>query len=248
MVVHGRPKTPTIQVFLGSPSPHGSHSPYILGDTTRPGHVTCVLVWSKLDRRRLRKTLHKQTNKQTDRQTDRQTDTTNIMVTWPWTNITSFFYTSLTQSFALTCSTESHFLPVVALGSSTWFLQRWCEMWLRNPIRWVDEKHLLIQYSKDTHFNHGKNYRGQSAAPCRWPPSVTTPHCIQHPARRSEHWYCCLTDRKLSTLRTILQPTPTVLRASLGRPFRTHWPDITLEKTGKANKNHDMCWHLLSCM
>jgi len=123
----------------------------------------------------------------------------------PYTVITSFLYTSLTQSFALTWSNESHFLPLVALGSSTWFLKRWCEMRLRNTIRWVNDKHLLIQYSKDTHFNHGKNYRGQSAAPCRWPPSATTPHCIQHPARRSEHWYCCLTDRKLSTQRTILQ-------------------------------------------
>jgi len=79
MVVYRRPKTPKIEVFLGSPSPHGSHSPYILGDTTRPGHVTCVLVWSKSHRRRLRKTLHKQTKK-------RQTDTTKIMVTCPWTN------------------------------------------------------------------------------------------------------------------------------------------------------------------
>jgi len=50
------------------------HSPYILGDTTRPRHITCVLLWSKSDQRRLRKTLHKQT----DRQTDRQTDTTKI--------------------------------------------------------------------------------------------------------------------------------------------------------------------------
>jgi len=40
--------------------------------------MTCVLVRSKSDQRRLRKTLHKQTN--------RQTDTTKIMVTWPWTN------------------------------------------------------------------------------------------------------------------------------------------------------------------
>ena len=79
MVVHGRPKTPKNTSFLGSPSLQGSYSPYILGDTTRPGHVTCVLVWSKSDQRRLRKTLHKQTN--------RQTDTTKIMVTWPWTNI-----------------------------------------------------------------------------------------------------------------------------------------------------------------
>jgi len=67
MVVHGRPKTPKNKSFLGSPSPQGSHSPYILGDTTRPGHVTCVLVWSKSDQRRLRKTLHKQTDKQTNR-------------------------------------------------------------------------------------------------------------------------------------------------------------------------------------
>ena len=67
MVVHGRPKTPKNTSFLGSPSPQGSYSSYILGDTTRPGHVTCVLVWSKSDRRRLRKTLHKQTNRQTNR-------------------------------------------------------------------------------------------------------------------------------------------------------------------------------------
>ena len=63
MVVHGRPQTPKIQVFWGSPSPQWSHSPYILGDTTKPGHVTRVLVWSKSDRRRLRKTLHKQTDR-----------------------------------------------------------------------------------------------------------------------------------------------------------------------------------------
>ena len=67
MVVHGRPKTPKKYKFLGSPSPQGSQSPYILGDTTRPGHVTCVLVWSKSDRRRLRKTLHKQRDRQTNR-------------------------------------------------------------------------------------------------------------------------------------------------------------------------------------
>jgi len=44
MVVHGRPQTPKNTSFWGSPSPQGSQSPYILGDTTRPGHVTCVLV------------------------------------------------------------------------------------------------------------------------------------------------------------------------------------------------------------
>jgi len=32
------------------------HSPYILGDTTRARHVTCFLVWSKSDQRRMRKT------------------------------------------------------------------------------------------------------------------------------------------------------------------------------------------------
>jgi len=83
------PKTPKKYKFLGVTQPLRSHSPYILGDTTRPGHVTCVLVWSKSDRRRLKKNsaqTNKQTNKQTDRQTDRQTDTTKIMVTWPWTN------------------------------------------------------------------------------------------------------------------------------------------------------------------
>jgi len=30
------PKTHKNTSFLGSPSPQGSHSPYILGDTTRP--------------------------------------------------------------------------------------------------------------------------------------------------------------------------------------------------------------------
>ena len=80
------PKPLKTEFLGGSPSPQGSHSPYILRDTTRPGHVTCVLVWSKSDRRWLRKTLHKQTNRQTNKQTDRQTDTTKITVTWPWTN------------------------------------------------------------------------------------------------------------------------------------------------------------------
>ena len=67
MVVHGRPKTPKNRSFFGVTQPQGSHSPYILGDTTRPGHVTYALVWSKSDQRRLWKTLHKQTNRQTDR-------------------------------------------------------------------------------------------------------------------------------------------------------------------------------------
>ena len=60
-------KTPKNTSFYGSPSPQGSQSPYILGDTTRPRHITYVLVWSKSDQRRLRKTLHKQTSSQTNR-------------------------------------------------------------------------------------------------------------------------------------------------------------------------------------
>jgi len=60
-------KTPENKFFRGSPSPQGSHSPYILGDTTRPTHITYVLVLSKSDQRWLPKTLHKQTDKQTVR-------------------------------------------------------------------------------------------------------------------------------------------------------------------------------------
>ena len=61
------PETPKNTSFLGVTQPPGSHSPYILEDTTRPRHITCILVWSKSDQRRLRKTLHKQTNRQTNR-------------------------------------------------------------------------------------------------------------------------------------------------------------------------------------
>jgi len=70
MVVHGRPKTPK-NIFFGVIQPQGSQSPYILGDTTRPGHVTCVLVWSKSDQRQLRKTLSVCLFVCADRQTDR---------------------------------------------------------------------------------------------------------------------------------------------------------------------------------
>ena len=36
------PKTPKNTSFLGVTQPHrGSHSPYILGDPTRPRHITC---------------------------------------------------------------------------------------------------------------------------------------------------------------------------------------------------------------
>jgi len=38
------PKNPKNTSFLGSPSPQGSHSPYILRNTTRPRHITYVQV------------------------------------------------------------------------------------------------------------------------------------------------------------------------------------------------------------
>ena len=90
-----------MQVFKGSASPQGSHSPYILVDTTRPRHITYVLVWSKSDQRQLRKTRHKQT--------ERQTDTTKIMVTWPWTKTEKNFirfkwYCSIQQIWLHDCS------------------------------------------------------------------------------------------------------------------------------------------------
>ena len=56
---------PKIQVFrvIQPLARQRSHSPYILGDTTRPRHITYVQVWSKSDQRRLRKTLHKETDR-----------------------------------------------------------------------------------------------------------------------------------------------------------------------------------------
>ena len=75
------PKTRKNTSILGVTQPTGVAQPYILRDTTRPRHITYVLVWSKSDQRRPRKTLHTQTNKQTDK----PTDTTKIMVTWLWT-------------------------------------------------------------------------------------------------------------------------------------------------------------------
>ena len=66
------PKTPKNTSFLGVTQSQWSHSPYILGNTTRPRHITYVLVWSKSDQRRLRKILHKQTDRQTNQQTLRK--------------------------------------------------------------------------------------------------------------------------------------------------------------------------------
>ena len=77
------PKTPKNTSFYRSPSPQGSHSPYILGATTRPRHITYVQVSSKSDQRRLRKTLHKQTDKPTK------------LVSW---SLTSLFSTNMAIS------------------------------------------------------------------------------------------------------------------------------------------------------
>jgi len=68
------PKTPKMQAFYGSPSPQGSHSPYILGDTTRPRRITCPSMIEIGSKTAEKNSAHKQTNKQTDRQTDRQTN------------------------------------------------------------------------------------------------------------------------------------------------------------------------------
>jgi len=73
------PKTPKNTNFLGVTQPQGSHSSYILGDTTRPRHIAYVLVWSKSDKDGWEKLC-------TNKQTDKPTDTTKIMVTWPWSN------------------------------------------------------------------------------------------------------------------------------------------------------------------
>ena len=68
------PKPLKIQVFRGHPAPRVAQPLYSRG-TTRPRHITYVLVWLKSDQRRLKKIC-----------TNKQTDTTKIMVTWPWTN------------------------------------------------------------------------------------------------------------------------------------------------------------------
>jgi len=69
------PKTPKIQVFRGYPAPVVAQ-PYILGDTTRPRHITrpsLIEIGSK-------------TAEKNSAQTHKPTDTTKIMVTWPRTN------------------------------------------------------------------------------------------------------------------------------------------------------------------
>ena len=59
------PKTPKNTSFQGSPISQGSHSPYILGDTTRPRHITCpslIEIGSKTAEKN-----SAQTNRQTNR-------------------------------------------------------------------------------------------------------------------------------------------------------------------------------------
>ena len=109
------PKPLKIQVFWGSPSPQGLQSPYILGDTTRPGHVTCVLVWSKSDRRRLRKTLHKQTDKQTDRQTNRHYENSGDLAVNQYQGVSTWnkhfhFSASISVPSGMLHSTFKHYL------------------------------------------------------------------------------------------------------------------------------------------
>jgi len=61
------PQTPKNTSFLGVTHPQGSHSPYILGDTTRPRHTTCpslIEIGSKTAEKN-----SAQTNKQTNQQT-----------------------------------------------------------------------------------------------------------------------------------------------------------------------------------
>jgi len=66
------PKPPKHK-FLGVTQPEGSHSPYILGDTTRPGHVTLCPSLIEIGSKAAEKN-SAQTNRQTNNQTDRQTD------------------------------------------------------------------------------------------------------------------------------------------------------------------------------
>jgi len=71
MVVHGRPQTLKNTSFWGSPSPQGSYSPYILGYTTRPGHVTLCPSLIQIGSKTAEKN-SAQTNWQTDKQTLRK--------------------------------------------------------------------------------------------------------------------------------------------------------------------------------
>jgi len=66
------PKTPKNTSFYGSPSPQGSHSPYILGTQLDQTYNICpslIKIASETGEKN-----SAQTNKQTDRQTDRQTN------------------------------------------------------------------------------------------------------------------------------------------------------------------------------
>jgi len=54
------PQTPK---NTGVTQPHGSHSPYILRDTIRPGHVTLCPSLIQIGSKTAEQTLHKQTNR-----------------------------------------------------------------------------------------------------------------------------------------------------------------------------------------
>jgi len=63
------PKTPKDTSFLGVNQPQRSHSPYILGDTTRPRHNICPSLIEMGSKTAAKNSA--QTNRQTNRQTDR---------------------------------------------------------------------------------------------------------------------------------------------------------------------------------
>jgi len=79
------PQNPQNTSFGGSPSPQGSHRPYILGDTTRPGHVTYVLVGV------LAALLHSQT---AALNRGRHLYSAGRPSRWALAHISSFFYSS----------------------------------------------------------------------------------------------------------------------------------------------------------
>jgi len=108
-VVHGRPQTPKNTSFLGSPNPKGSYSPYILGDTTRPGHVTCpslIQIGSKTAEKN-----SAQTNKQTDRQTNRHYENNGHLAVnqFTWIDNTMGLCYTVCKMSAVHCLTELEF-------------------------------------------------------------------------------------------------------------------------------------------
>ena len=72
------PQTPKNTSLLGVTQPQGSHSSYILGDTTRPRHIGPNICPSLIE-------IGSKTAEKNSAQANKQTATTKIMVTWPWT-------------------------------------------------------------------------------------------------------------------------------------------------------------------